>query len=157
MRAGHNYDLLRFTVAAAFGSRAQKELVAATLCFVFAPVVCKLESIHVRRQTLRRCHLRHGAMKRCVPARIISGMTRAAGIRTRVPGDLRLDGAILWRYSFALEIAERNQRENGCSRNRCDDEQPLPPRSRQLPHSFRGRYYEKEYARANTALQRQSR
>src|SRR5438045_3274154 len=31
VRAGHNYDLLEFTIATAFGSRAQKELVAATI------------------------------------------------------------------------------------------------------------------------------
>src|SRR4029450_3392043 len=75
VRTGHEYDLLRFTIAAAFSPRADKELVAATLCFVFAPVECELELVHVGWQTLWRCHLRHGAMKRCVPARVISGMT----------------------------------------------------------------------------------
>jgi hypothetical protein len=30
-------------------------------------------------------------------------MTRAAGIRTHITGDVRLDGTILRRYSFALE------------------------------------------------------
>ena len=106
VRTGYKYDLLRFTIAAAFGSRTQKKLVAATLCFVFAAVVCKLEPVHVRRQTLWRCHLRHGTMKRRVPARVISGMTRAACIRSHITGDLRLDGTILRRYSFAPVIAE---------------------------------------------------
>src|SRR6266540_2097194 len=136
MRTGYDYDLLRFAIAAAFRPRANKKLVAATLSFVFAPVECKLELVHAGRQTLGRRHPRHGAMKRRVPARVVSGMTCAAGIRTHITGDVRLDGTILWRYSFALEIAKRNQGENACGCNRCDNEQPLPPRSRQLPHNF---------------------
>jgi hypothetical protein len=73
-------------------------------------------------------------------------MTRAAGIRTHITGDVRLDGTILRRYSFALEIAQRNQCENACGCNRCDNEQPLPPGSRQLRHNFRDRYYERRGA-----------
>jgi hypothetical protein len=73
-------------------------------------------------------------------------MTRAAGIRTHITGDVRLGGTILRRYSFALEIAQRNQCENACGCNRCDNEQPLPPGSRQLRHNFQDRYYEKRAA-----------
>ncbi len=76
-------------------------------------------------------------------------MTGAAGIRTYITGDLRSDGTILRRYNFALEIAERNQCDNDCGCNRCDNEQPLPPGSRQLPHNFWDRYYGNGYARAN--------
>ena len=75
-------------------------------------------------------------MKRRVPARVIPGMTRATRIRAHITGDVRLDGTIVRRYSFALEIAERNQCKNACGCNRCDNEQPLPPGSRQLPHNF---------------------
>jgi hypothetical protein len=38
VRTRHEYDLLRFTIAAAFWPRADKELVAAPLCFVFAAI-----------------------------------------------------------------------------------------------------------------------
>src|SRR5215831_7979558 len=138
VRTGHEHDLLRFTViAAAFRSRANEKSVAVPLRLVCAAVECKLELVQIRWQTLWRCHLCHGAMKRRVPARVISGMTRATGIRTHITGDLRLDGAIPRRYSFALEIVERNQGENACGCNRCDYEQGLPPRSRRLPHNFR--------------------
>ena len=88
-------------------------------------------------------------MKRHVPARVISGMTRAAGIGTHITGDVRLDGTILRRYGFALEIAERNQCEKACGCNRCDNEQPLPPGSRQLRHNLQDRYYEKRGVPAN--------
>src|ERR1700756_2681652 len=70
VRTGHEHDLLGFTVAAAFWPYADKHLVAATLSFVFVAVVYKLEPTHIRRQTLWRCHLRHSAMKRCMPARV---------------------------------------------------------------------------------------
>ena len=152
VRTGHEHYLLRFSIAAAYQPHADKELVAATLCCVFATVECKLDLVHVRRQTVWRCHLRHGAMKRRVPARVVSGMTRAAGIRTHITGDVRLDGTILRRYSFALEIAQRNQCENACGCNRCNNEQRLPPGSRQLRHNFRDRYYEKRGALGNPSL-----
>ncbi len=76
-------------------------------------------------------------------------MTRTAGIRTHITGDVRLDGTILRWHSFALEIPVRNQCENARGCNRCDNEQPLPPKSRQLPHNFRQRHYEKRGAWAN--------
>ena len=91
-------------------------------------------------------------MKGRVPARVISGMTRAAGIRTHITGDLRLDGTILRRHTFALEIAERNQGKHACGRYRCDNKQALPPGSRQLPHNFQDRYYENGYARGKPSL-----
>src|SRR5205814_5253875 len=106
MRTGHKYDLLGFAIAGALWPRADKKLVAAALSLVFASVECKLEPVYVRRQTLWRCHLRHRAMKRRVPARVVPRMTRAAGIRTHITGDLRLDRTIFRRDRFALEITE---------------------------------------------------
>src|SRR5207247_5858245 len=88
MRTGHKYDLLRFAIAAAaFRSRADKELVAAPLRLVFAAIERKLQFVHLGRQTRGRRHLRHRAMKRRVPARIITRMTCAAGIRTHITSD----------------------------------------------------------------------
>ena len=88
MRTGHKCYLLRFAItAAAFRSRADKELGAVPLRFVFTAIERQLELVHVRRQTLGRRYLRHRAMKRCMPTRIISRMARAAGVRTHVIRD----------------------------------------------------------------------
>src|SRR5438046_10223962 len=84
----HEDDLLRFAiVAAAFRSRADKELVAAPLRLVFAAIERKLQFVRLGRQTRGRRHLRHRAMKRRVPGRIITRMTCAAGIRTHITSD----------------------------------------------------------------------
>ncbi len=131
MRTGHEHDLFPVTVAGAFPSLVHKERVTATFHFVFAPVECELELIHVLRQTGRRCHLGHRAMKRRVPGRVISGMTRSARVRADITGDLRFDGTVLRRLRFAWEIMERNQNQNACACDRRDSEQTIPPGSRQ--------------------------
>jgi hypothetical protein len=80
MRTGHEYDLSRLAVTAAFRSTADEELIAVALSFVVTAVERKFELACVVRETFRRRYLCHGAMKRRVPARIIPGMTRTAGV-----------------------------------------------------------------------------
>src|SRR5437899_650540 len=55
MRTGHEHDLLWIAIAATFRSDADKELIAASLSFVFTAVECELELAHVIGQTARRC------------------------------------------------------------------------------------------------------
>ena len=131
VRTGHEHDLLPVTVAGAFPSLVHKERVAAAFDFVFPPIQCELELIHVLRQTGRRCHLGHRAVIRRMPGRVISGMTRAARVRADITGDLRFDGAVLRRLRFAWEIMKRNQNQNACACDRRDSEQTIPPGSRQ--------------------------
>ena len=152
VRTGHEYDLLRFAVTAAFWSRADKELIAAPLSFVLTAVECKFELVYVVRQTVRGRHLCHRAMKRRVPARIIPGMTRAAGVRAHITGDLRFDGTIVRRLRCAVKIIKRNQSQAACACYRCDNQQPMAPGSRQLWHNFSCNIMEIEMQRQTCIL-----
>src|SRR5262245_53091311 len=63
MGTGHEHDLLWVTIAAAVWAHADKELIAAALCFVFTPVECQFERAHRGRKRVRRRYLCHGAME----------------------------------------------------------------------------------------------
>ena len=77
-------------------------------------------------------------MKRAVPAPVIFGMTRPAGVRCHVIANLRLDGTISRRFRLAPKLTKRNRRESARACDRCDNEEPMPPGSRQLRHNFWG-------------------
>ena len=105
VRTGHEHDLPGFAIVAALRALPDKVCVVALLDFVVATVEGEFELVHVRKSGGRR-DLRHGAMKRCVPARVISGMTRATGVRRDVTCDLRLNRPIVRLRSFTAKIAE---------------------------------------------------
>ena len=64
VRTRYEHNLLCVAVAAAaLRSLANEERVATAFDFVFGPVKREFESVHVRRQARRRCHLRHRAVK----------------------------------------------------------------------------------------------
>src|SRR5205823_2203977 len=53
VRTGHEHDLLRIAIAATFRSDADKDLIAASLSFVFAAVESEFELAYVIGQTAR--------------------------------------------------------------------------------------------------------
>ncbi len=77
MRTREQNDLLPFAVATVFCSHPNKELVAAAFSLVLAAVESEIKFAHVIGKRGRRCDLRHGAMKRPMPACIILDMTRS--------------------------------------------------------------------------------
>ena len=80
MRAGLQDNLLRFTVATAFRSDANEELIAVTFSLVLATVEGEIQFVHVIWQGGGRRHLGHRAMKRPVPAFVVLDMTGSACI-----------------------------------------------------------------------------
>src|SRR5207237_6142651 len=79
--------------------------------------------------------LRHCAMKRGVPACVISGVTGTAGVRRHVIASARLNRSILRGLHFAVKIAQRNEGEHGGAGDCRGDEQPMPDGSKQVRHN----------------------
>ena len=113
MGTGQQHDLLRLEpVAPGTGLRTTARVVTtvAQLHAVIPTVERALEAVHRRRDVRRVGDLRHRAVIRVVPARVVARMARAAGVGRHVARAEHLDRAIRRRGGIFGESHLGNQR-----------------------------------------------